>query len=69
MRALIIVPLVIAAVIAVSRLLTLVTGDVMSAVIIELIISVTLVAVFFREPSHTERVMKGVETDRYATRF
>jgi hypothetical protein len=57
MRALIIVPLVIAAVIAASHLLTLVTGDMMSAVTLELILMVTAVALLVREPSRVERAL------------
>jgi uncharacterized membrane protein YfcA len=53
--ALIIVPTVIAAVIAGARLLTLLTGDVMSAATLELIIFITVIAFFSREPSRAGR--------------
>jgi uncharacterized membrane protein YfcA len=55
--ALIIVPTVIAAVIAGSRLLAQVTGDMMSAVMLELIVFVTIVAVFCREPRSAQRAL------------
>ena len=69
MRALIIVPLVIAAVFAASRLLTQVTGDMMSAVTLELIIMITIAALFNREPSRVERVLMSTEADRRLRKY
>lgn len=48
--ALIVAPTVIAAVIVAARLLTLVTGDVLSAVMLELIAFITVTAWFGHEP-------------------
>lgn len=53
--ALIVAPTVIFAVIAAARLLTFVTGDVMSAVTLELIAFVTVVAWFSHEPKRAGR--------------